>query len=331
MSKITVLGAGGFGIALALHSFNCGHTVSLWTPFEKEAQLLKEKRTNEKLLKDVFIPEEINITTDISSVDGSDITVIAVPSKAVREVSELLSHNKNFGIIVNVAKGIENGTYLRMSEVIAENNPDIDIVALSGPSHAEEVARKLPTSIVAASKNLSTAAFVQNELSNSYFRIYTSDDVIGVELGGALKNAIAICAGICDGLKLGDNSKAALITRGLAEITKLGVEMGGNARTFSGLTGIGDLVVTCTSRHSRNNRFGYLVGSGTDIDEALKTVGTVEGYYASYVGHFLAQKYNVRMPIIDTCYGVLYENKPVDTVVEELMLRPKGLEDTLKQ
>ena len=327
MSKITVLGAGGFGIALALHSYNCGHTVSIWTPFEDEASLLSTKRTTERLLKYIYIPDDIDIVTDMSAGEGSDITIIAVPSKAVRTVANSLSKYKNFGIIVNVAKGIEKDTFLRMSEIIAEENPSADVVALSGPSHAEEVARKIPTSIVAASKNDFAARFVQDNLSNDYLRIYTSDDMIGVELGGALKNAIAICAGICDGLKLGDNSKAALITRGLAEMAKLGVKMGADERTFAGLAGIGDLVVTCTSRHSRNNRFGYLVGSGTDINTALETVGTVEGFYAVDVAFALAKKYDIQMPIIEVCHGVLYEGQKVESVVQKLMQRPYGSEN----
>ncbi|MBO4468590.1 MAG: NAD(P)-dependent glycerol-3-phosphate dehydrogenase [Clostridia bacterium] len=327
MSKITVLGAGGFGIALAVHSHACGHDVTIWTPFEDEAKLLIEERTNEKLLSGIFIPETIAVTTDMSVVEGSDITILAVPSKAVRTVAKSLSVYKRPGVIVNVSKGIEKDTFLRMSEVIEQEIPTARIVVLSGPSHAEEVARRIPTSIVAASKSLLAATIVQTELSNEYFRIYTSDDMIGVELGGALKNAIAICAGICDGLKLGDNSKAALITRGLSEMAKLGVKMGAKEKTFAGLTGIGDLVVTCTSRHSRNNRFGYLVGSGTDVKTALETVGTVEGYYATYVGYQLAQKYEVSMPIIEICYGVLYEGQPTDTVVKRLMLRPKGSEN----
>ena len=326
MAKITVLGAGGFGIALALHAEKCGHDVAIWTPFEAEANLLIEKRTNDKLLKGVTIPENVKITTDMSVVEGSLITIVAVPSNAVRTVANSLSKYSGFGIIVNVSKGIEKDTFLRMSQVIQQENPDANIVALSGPSHAEEVAIQIPTSIVAASKSLTAASVIQDELSNEHFRIYTSDDIVGVELGGALKNAIAICAGICDGLKLGDNSKAALITRGLAEMSKLGIKMGANERTFAGLSGIGDLVVTCTSRHSRNNRFGFLVGSGTDIKTALETVGTVEGYYATYVGFQLSKKYNVSMPIIELCYGVLYENKPINTIVKQLMLRPKGSE-----
>ncbi len=327
MSKITVLGSGGWGMALGLSAFNCGHEVTMWSPFEEEVNLLKEKRTNEKLLKGIFLPEEINVTSDMSEISDSLITIIATPSTAVHSVAKQVHNYKKTGIIVNVSKGLEKGTYKRLSEIIAEENPDCQVVVLSGPSHAEEVARNIPTSLVAASTSLSAASIVQDELSSEFLRIYTSDDLIGVELGGALKNVIAICAGICDGLKLGDNSKAALITRGLAEMSRLGVKMGANERTFAGLTGIGDLVVTCTSRHSRNNRFGNLVGSGTDIKEALETVGTVEGYYAANTAYDLAKKYSVSMPIIETCYRVLYENYPIETVVRDLMLRPKQREN----
>jgi len=322
MSKITVLGTGGWGMALGICAFNTGHEVVMWSPFPEEVELLTTKRTNEKLLKDIYLPEGMTITSDLSLVEGSLITIIATPSTVVRSVAKQLAEYKNFGIVVNVSKGLEKGSLKRLSEIIGEELPNSQIAVLSGPSHAEEVARKIPTSLVAASSSLTAASIVQSELSSEFLRIYTSDDLIGVELGGALKNVIAICAGICDGLNLGDNTKAALITRGLAEMARLGVRMGANERTFSGLTGIGDLVVTCTSVHSRNNRFGKKVGSGTDIQTALKEVGTVEGYYATLMAHELGVKYNAYLPIIDTCYAILYENKPIDTVVKELMLRP---------
>lgn len=327
MAKITVLGSGGWGMALGLSAYNCGHSITLWSPFEGEVEMLKTTRTNEKLLKGIYLPSDIDVTSDISCVEGSLLTVIAVPSVAVRSVAKQLSAFKNFGIIVCLSKGLEEGAYKRLSEVISEENPNSSVVVLSGPSHAEEVARKIPTSLVAASNSLTAASIVQDELSNEFLRIYTSDDIIGVELGGAIKNVIAICAGICDGLKLGDNSKAALITRGLAEMSKLGVKMGANERTFAGLSGIGDLIVTCTSVHSRNNRFGKLVGSGIDVKTALEQVGTVEGYYACNIVYALSKKYNVSMPIVETCYGVLYEGKTTDTVVRELMLRPKQAEN----
>jgi len=322
MSKITVLGAGGWGMALGICAYNTGHEVVLYSPFENEVELLTTKRTNERLLNGIYLPEGIKITSDMSLVEGSLITVIATPSTVVRSVAKQLAEQKNFGIVVNVSKGLEKGSLKRLSEVLGEELPNSQIAVLSGPSHAEEVARKIPTSLVATSSSLTAASIIQSELSSEFLRIYTSDDLVGVELGGALKNVIAICAGICDGLKLGDNTKAALITRGLAEMARLGVRMGANERTFSGLTGIGDLVVTCTSVHSRNNRFGNKVGAGMDIQTALNEVGTVEGYYATLMAHELGRKYSAHLPIIDTCYAILYENKPIDTVVNDLMLRP---------
>jgi len=322
MAKITVLGSGGWGMALALSAFNNGCDVTLWSPFEEEVKLLREKRTNEKLLKDIYIPKEINVTTDLSVAEGDTITIIAVPSIAVREVAKKLAKIKDLGIIVNVAKGLEKGSLKRLSEVITDELPDSRVVVLSGPSHAEEVARKIPTSLVAASKSLPAAEVVQSIMSDETLRIYTSTDVIGVELGGALKNVIAIAAGFCDGMGLGDNSKAALITRGLAEMARLGVCMGAREFTFAGLAGVGDLVVTCTSKHSRNNRFGYKVGTGVPVKEALAEVGTVEGYYAADMAHSLAVKYNVELPIIGECYSVLYENKASKDVVKGLMTRP---------
>lgn len=326
MAKITVLGAGGWGMALALVAFRNGHTVNIWSPFEKEVKLLLEKRTNERLLKDIYLPEDIGITTDLSVCEGSDITIIAVPSIAVRQTARKLKEIQNTGIIVNVAKGFEEGTLLCLSDVIKEELPDSELVILTGPSHAEEVARRIPTSIVAASEKMSAAEKVQELMGNYYMRIYTNTDVIGAEIGGALKNVIAICVGFCNGLKLGDNTKAALITRGLAEMTRLGVSMGAKQSTFAGLTGIGDLVVTCMSEHSRNNRFGTLVGGGMGVNEALKTVGTVEGYYAARNAHMLCQKHGVEMPILQECYRVLYLGRDVENTVLNLMNRPQRAE-----
>lgn len=326
MAKITVLGSGGWGMALALAANKNGCDVTLWSPFEAEVKALQEKRTNEKLLKDVYLPEEIKITNDLSVVEGDTITIIAVPSIAVREVAHKLAAFKDFGIVVNVAKGFEKGSLKRLSQVIADELPDAPIIVLSGPSHAEEVARNIPTSLVAASNSLPAAQVVQSIMSNDDLRIYTSTDLVGVELGGALKNVIAVAAGLCDGLGLGDNTKAALMTRGLAEMARLGVCMGAEEHTFAGLTGIGDLIVTCTSRHSRNNRFGYKVGSGCSIEESLNEVGTVEGYYAAYIAHELSVKYRVELPIIEECYKVMYENKSIYDIVNDLMRRPKGQE-----
>lgn len=327
MADIAVLGAGGWGMALAISATGAGNNVTIWSPFEEEVKMLSEKRTNERLLAGVTLPESIKITTDMSCVEGAALTIIATPSTAVRSVAAQLSDYKNYGIVVNVSKGLEKGTLLRLSQVISDElKSPKGVAVLSGPSHAEEVARGIPTSIVAASDSHTTAEIVQSIMSAENLRIYTSDDLIGVELGGALKNVIAIAAGFCDGLGLGDNSKAALITRGLAEMARLGVCMGAKEYTFAGLTGIGDLVVTCTSRHSRNNRFGHKVGAGMPIDAALKEVGTVEGYYAADMAHALAQKYKIEMPIIEECYAVLYGGKDVRNVTNDLMRRPNRSE-----
>ena len=326
MAKISVLGPGGWGIGLAINAYRCGHKVVLWSAFKEEVEALLKTRSNEKLLSGIVIPEEIEITNDICKVAGSEITILAAPSIAISSVCNTLSKCKDFGIVVNASKGLEEGTLKRLSQVISDILPDSHVVALSGPSHAEEVARKIPTSLVVASENEEVNVKVQEMLSNEYFRLYTSEDIIGVELGGALKNVIAICAGVCDGLGLGDNTKAALVTRGLAEMTRLGVALGADERTFSGLAGIGDLVVTCTSRHSRNNRFGNLIGKGVPCKEALEQVGTVEGYYATLMTYELAKKVGVELPIINECYGILYEDKPVNNVVNYLMTRPKHAE-----
>lgn len=322
MVKVSVLGSGGWGIALALCAHNNGCKVTLWSPFENEVQMLKTKRTNEKLLKGIFIPEDIDITSDLSVVEGDTITIIAVPSTAVREVASKLKNYKDFGIVVNVSKGFEKGSLKRLSEVIAEEIPESPIVALTGPSHAEEVARKIPTSIVAASRSLAAAQAVQGIMRSQNLKIYTSGDIIGAELGGALKNIIAIASGICGGLGLGDNTRAALITRGMAEMARLGVCMGAKEYTFSGLTGIGDLIVTCMSEHSRNNRFGQKLGKGVSVEQALEEVGTVEGYFAAEMAHGLSLKYGIELPIISECYAVLYEGKGVKQALLDLMERP---------
>ncbi|MBO5358181.1 MAG: NAD(P)-dependent glycerol-3-phosphate dehydrogenase [Clostridia bacterium] len=326
MAKITILGSGGWGMALAISAYNCRNDVTLWSPFKEEVDLLLEKRTNEKLLRGVVLPLGIKITNDLSVVEGDTLTIIATPSTAVRSIARQLSSYKNIGMVVNVSKGFERKSLKFLTEVISEELPNVKVVALSGPSHAEEVARGIPTSIVATSASLAAAQAVQNIMSGECLRVYTATDIIGVELGGAIKNVIAIAAGCCDGLGLGDNTKAALITRGLSEMTRLGVCMGAKEFTFSGLTGIGDLVVTCTSRHSRNNRFGYMVGSGADIATALKEVGTVEGYYAAEMAYQLAEKYGLELPIINECYQLLYNGKPVNAVVKSLMNRPQKSE-----
>ena len=326
MSKVSVIGPGGWGIALAISAFNRGHEVCMWSPFEEEVKMLNEKRCNERLLKGITIPEQIVISNDISVVCGSQLTIIATPSTAVRKAARALATQSDFGIVVNVSKGLEKDSLLRISQVLSSELPNSPIAVLSGPSHAEEVSRGIPTSLVSASKSQAISEIVQDMLSSEALRIYTSDDLIGVELGGALKNVIAICAGFCDGMGLGDNTKAALITRGLAEMSRLGVCMGAREHTFAGLAGLGDLIVTCTSLHSRNNRFGNKVGSGVPVAQALEEVGTVEGYYAALMAYQLARKYHIEMPIIEECYGILYENKSVNDVVKNLMLRPQRKE-----
>ncbi len=326
MAKITVLGAGGWGMALAISACGRGNDITIWSPFLEEIKLLSEKRANEKLLPGVILPDEIKLTTDMACVEDSVITIMAVPSIAVRSVAKSLAQYKNFGIVVDVSKGIEQDSLKRLSQVLEDELGNINIVALSGPSHAEEVARGIPTSIVAASKSLPSAQIVQDIMTGENLRIYTSGDIIGAELGGALKNIIAIAAGICEGLGLGDNTKAAMITRGLSEMARLGVCMGAKEYTFAGLTGIGDLIVTCTSRHSRNNRFGQLVGKGEEVKVALEKVGTVEGYYATYSAYNLAKKYRITMPIIEECYAILYENKNVKQSLLDLMNRPSRSE-----
>ncbi len=327
-NKITVLGSGGWGIALAIHAFEQGFEVKLWSPFENEVVGLNATRESEKLLKGVKIPEEIEITTDLNVVEGSYITIIATPSFAVRETAARLK-TYDCGIVVNVAKGFEKGTQKLLSDVITEEISDKPIVVLSGPSHAEEVARGVATTVVAASDNIDAAKAVQEALIGSNFRIYTNNDIIGVEVGGALKNVIAVCAGIANGLGVGDNTRAALITRGLAEIARLGTAMGAESATFMGLSGLGDLIVTCMSQHSRNNRFGNLVGSGMSVKEALETVGTVEGYYAVEIAVTLAEKYMVDMPMTVQCYNILYKGAPVSEAIMNLMNRPGRSEEEL--
>lgn len=325
MAKITVLGAGGWGMALALVARSKGHSVNIWSPFEGEVESLKINRTNPRLLNGIYLEKDINVTTDISVAAGSALVILAVPSVAIKEIVLKLSSVKDTGIVVNVAKGFgPNGE--RLSEIIEKYLPQQKVVVLSGPSHAEEVARCLPTTVTVASKSEAAAYQVQQLLSTDNFRIYTNTDLIGVELGGALKNVIAVCSGICAGLGLGDNTRAALITRGLAEMTKLGITLGASEHTFLGLSGIGDLIVTCLSEHSRNNRFGLLVGGGMPIADALREVGTVEGYYAAALAYKLATKQGLELPIIEQCYGILYKNESAALAVGNLTGRPPKME-----
>ena len=321
--KISVLGSGGWGIALAMLCNDCKQNVVIWGKFQEEIDHILKFRES-PLLKGVRIPESICATSDINEIRGSDIIIIATPSFAVEENAKMLAELSlaENAIIVSVAKGFEKSTLRRFSEIISEQLPNNKVVVLSGPSHAEEVARRLPTSVVAASTDIDAAKTVQSAMMNENFRIYTNHDVIGVETGAALKNVIAMAAGVCAGMGLGDNTIAALITRGIVEISALGEKMGANTQTFAGLSGLGDLIVTCTSKHSRNRRFGELIGSGLDIESALHTVGmTVESYYATAAAFSLAQKYEVEMPIVTQCYDILYNNGDVSKVPAKLMSR----------
>ncbi|HCC34963.1 MAG TPA: NAD(P)H-dependent glycerol-3-phosphate dehydrogenase [Ruminococcaceae bacterium] len=329
MSKITVLGSGGWGTALAVMAAKKGHHVTLWSPFDYEITALESDNENKKYLPGVAIPKNIILTSEIKNGAAAELYIIASPSFAVRETAKKLRGViANGAVTVNVAKGLEKDTLLRMSQVIEDELPEVKAVTLSGPSHAEEVALGVPTSIVAASKDKTAAEYVQDTLMNDALRIYTSDDIIGVELGGMLKNVIALAAGVTDGLGLGDNSKAALITRGLTEIARLGVKMGAKRDTFAGLTGLGDLVVTCTSMHSRNRRFGILVGQSVPANEALKQIGmTVEGYHATENAYALAEREDVEMPITEQCYSILYKGTMPRDAIRNLMGRPKKHEN----
>lgn len=332
MINIGIMGSGSWGIALAILLHDNGHSVTVWSYDKNECAHLMEHRHHPVSLPGVYIPESISITNYLEeAIEGKDIILLAIPSQFVRQNVECFApHIKDHQIIVNVAKGLENDTLFRLSQVVQEFLPKSSIVVLSGPSHAEEVAQKIPTAVVAASEDESAAETVQDLFMNPYFRIYTTTDVIGVELGGALKNVIALAAGISDGLGLGDNSKAALMTRGISEITRLGLAMGADIHTFGGLTGIGDLIVTCTSMHSRNRRAGILIGKGAATEEALKEVKmVVEGVHTAKAAHAFAKKYDVEMPIIEQMHKVLFQGKSAKQAVYELMMRDKKNENIM--
>lgn len=326
--KISILGAGGFGCALAIMCASNGHKVHLWTNSPAEVEALNRDREHKKLLPGVPIPPSVDITLDLSPISGAEMVILAVPSFAIREVSHKAAALVPQGIpVACVAKGFEPNTFLPLADVIEEEMPHNPCVILSGPSHAEEVGRGVPTTIVAASRNRAAAELVQDHLMNPLFRIYVNDDVTGVELGGALKNVIALAAGIGDGLKIGDNAKAALMTRGITEIARLGVAMGAKSETFAGLSGIGDLIVTCTSMHSRNRRAGILIGQGKTAQEAMQEVGAVvEGYYAAKSAYELGRKMGIDMPITEAAYRVLYENADVKASVQALLSRQRKAE-----
>ena len=331
MAKISVIGSGGWGIALTILLHKNGHDLTIWSFDKKEAEELKKTRQNKTKLPNILLPEDIKVTDDLrEAVDNKDILILAVPSKAIRSVSKSLKNIiKDNQIIVNVAKGLEEDTLETMTDIIEEELKDKNpkVAVLSGPSHAEEVGRGIPTTCVVSAHNKELTLYLQNVFMNPSFRVYTSPDMLGVEIGGALKNVIALAAGIADGLNYGDNTKAALITRGIKEISALGVAMGGEQSTFYGLTGLGDLIVTCASMHSRNRRAGILLGQGKTLDEAIKEVNmVVEGVYSAKSALMAAKKYNVEIPIIEQVNAVLFENKNAAEAVNELMIRDKKLE-----
>lgn len=326
--KITVLGSGGWGTALSLLLLDNGNDVTLWSFAEKEAEALRATREN-PMLKGVALPEALKITTGMDVLADSELVVMATPSFAVRETARKAAPLlRQDAVVVSVAKGIEKDTALCLTQIIEEELKGKGrVVALSGPSHAEEVGRRVPTGCVAASTDMAAAELVQDVFMSPRFRVYTNSDVLGVELGAALKNVLALCCGVSDGMGLGDNTKALLMTRGMTEMARLGVALGGRKETFAGLSGMGDLIVTCTSMHSRNRRCGILVGQGKSVEEAMKEVGaTVEGYYAALSAHQLAEKAGVEMPICECAYRVLYEGHSVREVVGALMSRNKKRE-----
>lgn len=331
MEKVAIIGAGSWGTALAICLTDNGQKPVLYCRNQKQAEEMCEIRENKKYLPGVSLNEEITITEDLSqAVSGADFVILSVPSQSVREMShQIKPYLKKGAIIVNTAKGLEEGTHLRLSQVVSEVLGDAvhDFVALYGPSHAEEVSRKLPTVIVASSLHNEAAQKVQDLFMSPVFRVYTNDDLIGVEIGGALKNVIALATGIANGMGFGDNALAGLLTRGMKEISRLGVKLGAQYETFSGLTGIGDLVVTCTSMHSRNRRAGIALGQGKKLQEVLDEMGmVVEGVKTTKAAVELARSLAVNMPIAEQMYEVLFNNVDVKTAVNNLMGRSKKSE-----
>ena len=324
MANVGIMGAGSWGTALALLLHKNGHQVTVWSISEEEVEMLSTKREHESKLPGVRIPDDMEFTSDLAkAVKDKDFIVMAVPSPFTRSTAKSMSPYIPEGqIIVDVAKGIEEDTLMTLSRQIEHEISQADVAVLSGPSHAEEVGRGIPTSVVIGAKTKKTAEYLQSMFMNEVFRVYTSPDILGMELGGSLKNVIALAAGIADGLGYGDNTKAALITRGIAEIARLGVEAGGALESFTGLTGIGDLIVTCASVHSRNRKAGYLIGQGMSMQEAMDEVKmVVEGVYSTKAAVKMGKKYGVSTPIIEEVNKVLFEGKNPGEAVRDLMLR----------
>ncbi len=325
--KIAILGSGGWGLALACTCARLGHDVTVWSKFKDEIDTILRTGELRAKLPGVIIPDTVKLTTDISCAKDKDIVLIGIPVKFVREVcNQAKPYVSKESIMVSTSKGLEDQTMKRMSEIIKEVFPDNTVAVLTGPSHAEELGRGIPTAVVAASEDIEAAKLIQKTFSDNVLRLYVNSDVIGCEIGGAIKNVIALCCGVIEGLGLGDNTRAALMTRGLSEITRLGTAMGGKADTFSGLAGVGDLIVTCTSMHSRNFRAGILIGQGVSPQEAVLRVGTVEGYACAAAALKLAKKYDVNMPITEEINRILFEGKPPKSAIGDLMGRPHGFE-----
>ena len=331
MAKVGMIGAGSWGTALTWLLSNNGHRVTVWSALEAEIEMLRETREQKEKLPGVVLSEDTVFTTDLAqAVRGMDLLVLAVPSPFTRATAHRLAPLVAPGqILVNVAKGIEEKTLLTLSQVIEEEVPQAEVAVLSGPSHAEEVGRGMPTAITAGARRKRTAEYIQTVFMSDVFRVYASPDVLGIELGAALKNVVALAAGIADGIGCGDNTKAALITRALKEICMLGVKMGGHMETFFGLSGIGDLIVTCASVHSRNRRAGYLIGQGYSMEEAMREVKmVVEGVYSARAAMALAAKYDAPLPIIEQVNAVLFDGKPARQAMADLMMRDKKIEIT---
>lgn len=329
MEKIGVIGAGSWGIALANLLANNGADVTVWSILEDEIAMLKEKHEHVDKLPGVSLNSSIIYTCNLEeAMKDKAVLVLAVPSPFTRKTaSSMKSYYCDNQIIVNVAKGVEESTLMTLSDVVLDEIPNANVCVLSGPSHAEEVGRGLPTTVVVGSKHKNDALYLQNLFMNETFRVYTSPDILGIELGASLKNVVALAAGIADGLGYGDNTKAALITRGITEIARLGTAMGGRFETFCGLTGIGDLIVTCASMHSRNRRAGILIGQGKSYEEAMSEVKmVVEGVYSAKAAMGLAEKYNIKLPIIEQVNHILFDGMPAKEAMNNLMLRDKKIE-----
>lgn len=324
--RITLLGGGSWGTALSKLLSENGHDVTVWLRDEEQCRTLSAERVNKKYLPNVKIPENIKFTSNINeAVKDAELLLIVTPTQMIRSIlKQIKEEHKTNKIIINASKGIERGTMCLVSDIVKEETTNCIFAALSGPSHAEEVGLSMPTAITIACDNKEVAESIQDAFMSTYFRVYTNEDVIGAEIGGALKNIIALGAGISDGVGYGDNAKAALMNRGIVEIARLGIAMGADVHTFYGLSGIGDLIVTCTSKHSRNWNAGYLIGQGLSKDEAINKVGmVVEGIPTTYAAYELSKKLNVDMPIVDAMYDVLENNADVKETVNKLMLRDK--------